>query len=191
MADERRICAFLIMQLWLLEDTRSYGGEGNIRSREWVHIIIVGFGNHLIVNTCSLWRWGEQSIAWMSAYNNCWLWQSLDREHLQQHTAIIECRGTCSNCWSAEAKYNVCAHFVRCSEYWRETVNNLNERMPIVVQRELFFVNMRMNERMWYAQLCALFIQNTERNRKSREWAHAIIVGSGSHLIVNTCSSMQ
>jgi len=29
----------------------------------------------------------------MSACNNCWFWQSLDREHLQQHAAIFVQKG--------------------------------------------------------------------------------------------------
>ena len=28
-------------------------------------------------------------ITWMSACNNCWLWQNLNREHLQQHAVIV------------------------------------------------------------------------------------------------------
>ena len=36
-----------------------------------------------------------------------------EREHLQQHEVTIECRDTCSNCWSAETNYYVCAHFVQ------------------------------------------------------------------------------
>ena len=83
----------------------------------------------------------------MSACNNCWFWQSLDREHLQQHAVIFVQRGIVT--W-------MCALVV----HWGEQSTASDWRFKE-----------RWRPRFW-----------------SHHFGSGIIVGSGNHLIVNTCN---
>ena len=80
-------------------------------------------------------------------WHHCWLWQSLDREHLQQHAVIFVQRGTVT--W-------ICALVV----HWGEQSSASDWRFKE-----------RWRPRFW-----------------SHHFGSGIIVGSGNHLIVNTCN---